>query len=276
MILVHTRTLAIAAASLATATATAQDAILLFQADDQGHLAAGLDAVGITPSQVIFGNFPALTAALQDPATTVAFISNPCCFFEGGTPGALADFVARGNAAHMSFWNMSAEPLLQDVFGIDSMLDFSVPRPVHDNIDHRSWLYVETPVLPARPSGSRSGSELVPQTGATVVGTFDTVGGPGAIVVANEGRSLLNGFAYDPMESDGIRQLIGAQAEFILGFGPPCYADYDLDGQLTIFDFLGFQSDFATGRRKADCDGDREFTLFDFFCFQNLFDAGCP
>lgn len=40
-------------------------------------------------------------------------------------------------------------------------------------------------------------------------------------------------------------------------------------------DFLGFQSDFTTQRRKADCDRDRAFTIFDFFCFQSYFDAGC-
>lgn len=51
------------------------------------------------------------------------------------------------------------------------------------------------------------------------------------------------------MDSDGIRALLGAQAEWLLGFGPICYPDWDEDGQLTIFDFL---------------------------CFQNNFDAGCP
>ncbi|MFI4915294.1 MAG: GC-type dockerin domain-anchored protein [Phycisphaerales bacterium JB060] len=55
----------------------------------------------------------------------------------------------------------------------------------------------------------------------------------------------------------------------------PCYADFDGDGDLTIFDFLAFQNAFDSGDLAADCDEDGSLTLFDFLCFQNAFDAGC-
>ncbi|MEQ9097058.1 MAG: GC-type dockerin domain-anchored protein [Phycisphaerales bacterium] len=54
-----------------------------------------------------------------------------------------------------------------------------------------------------------------------------------------------------------------------------CYADFDMDGDLTIFDFLAFQNAFDSGDLAADCDEDGSLTLFDFLCFQNAFDAGC-
>jgi len=54
-----------------------------------------------------------------------------------------------------------------------------------------------------------------------------------------------------------------------------CYADFDGDGELTIFDFLAFQNAFDSGDLTADCDDDGSLTLFDFLCFQNAFDAGC-
>ncbi|MEO1009020.1 MAG: DVUA0089 family protein [Planctomycetota bacterium] len=54
-----------------------------------------------------------------------------------------------------------------------------------------------------------------------------------------------------------------------------CFVDFDRDGELTIFDFLGFQNAFDAGDLAADCDEDGELTLFDFLCFQNLFDVGC-
>jgi hypothetical protein len=57
---------------------------------------------------------------------------------------------------------------------------------------------------------------------------------------------------------------------------PPCDADLDGDGRLTVFDFLAFQNAFATGDRRADCDANGELDIFDFLCFQNAFDAGCP
>ena len=59
------------------------------------------------------------------------------------------------------------------------------------------------------------------------------------------------------------------------GADASCYADFDQDGALTIFDFLAFQNAFDAGDTAADCDGDGALTLFDFLCFQNAFDAGC-
>ncbi|UYV12104.1 MAG: hypothetical protein NCW75_12470 [Phycisphaera sp.] len=57
---------------------------------------------------------------------------------------------------------------------------------------------------------------------------------------------------------------------------PRCYADFDGDGELTIFDFLGFQNAFVSGDASADCTGDGVLNIFDFLCFQNAFAAGCP
>jgi hypothetical protein len=57
---------------------------------------------------------------------------------------------------------------------------------------------------------------------------------------------------------------------------PPCPADLDGDGVLTLFDFLTFQNLFDAGDPAADFDGDGALTIFDFLAFQNAFDAGCP
>ena len=75
-----------------------------------------------------------------------------------------------------------------------------------------------------------------------------------------------------------VTQVFDGSAQFIdvlFGVAEPCYADFDGDGELTIFDFLGFQNAFDGGDAAADCDGDGSLTLFDFLCFQNEFDAGC-
>ena len=55
-----------------------------------------------------------------------------------------------------------------------------------------------------------------------------------------------------------------------------CPADLDLDGALTVFDFLTFLNLFDAGDPAADFDGDGELTILDFLAFQNAFDAGCP
>ncbi|MEQ9094825.1 MAG: VCBS repeat-containing protein [Phycisphaerales bacterium] len=56
---------------------------------------------------------------------------------------------------------------------------------------------------------------------------------------------------------------------------PPCQADLDGDGELTIFDFLSYQNLFDAGDPAADFDGEGALTIFDFLAFQNAFDAGC-
>ncbi len=56
---------------------------------------------------------------------------------------------------------------------------------------------------------------------------------------------------------------------------PPCPADLDADGRLTIFDFLAFQTRFDAGSLETDYDGDGSLTIFDFLAFQNAFDTGC-
>jgi hypothetical protein len=64
-------------------------------------------------------------------------------------------------------------------------------------------------------------------------------------------------------------------AEFAIRGGDECYADFDGDGDLTLFDFLAFVNAFNGGEAAAECDGDEGLTLFDFLCFVNAFNAGC-
>ena len=57
--------------------------------------------------------------------------------------------------------------------------------------------------------------------------------------------------------------------------GTRCFADFNADGALDVFDFLAFQNAFDAGDLAADCTEDGSLDIFDFLCFQNAFDAGC-
>jgi hypothetical protein len=57
--------------------------------------------------------------------------------------------------------------------------------------------------------------------------------------------------------------------------GPDCYADYDGNGALDLFDFLAYVNAFNAGEDNADCTEDGARDLFDFLCFVNAFNAGC-
>jgi hypothetical protein len=74
--------------------------------------------------------------------------------------------------------------------------------------------------------------------------------------------------AFHPTEKEWAFELFGT-------VGLDCVADLDMDGSLSIFDFLAFQNLFDAGDPIADFDGDGEFTIFDFLAFQNAFDIGC-
>ena len=54
-----------------------------------------------------------------------------------------------------------------------------------------------------------------------------------------------------------------------------CYADFDGNGTLDLFDFLAYVNTFNGGGDDADCDGNQSLDLFDFLCFVNAFNAGC-
>ncbi|MEQ8843726.1 MAG: GC-type dockerin domain-anchored protein [Phycisphaerales bacterium] len=72
-----------------------------------------------------------------------------------------------------------------------------------------------------------------------------------------------------------VGEIFDADDMVFAGGAAPCRADFDGDGELTLFDFLAFQNAFDAGDLAADFDGDGQLTLFDFLAFQNEFDAGC-
>ena len=95
----------------------------------------------------------------------------------------------------------------------------------------------------------------------------------------SEIRAVFYGFNNQPRSAGLPRPIDDISLEFIefrAILAQPCPADFDGDGELTIFDFLLFQNRFDIGDLSADFDGDGALTLFDFLAFQNAFAAGCP
>jgi hypothetical protein len=54
-----------------------------------------------------------------------------------------------------------------------------------------------------------------------------------------------------------------------------CYADFNNDGVVNIFDFLAFQAAMTSGDLRADCNCDGMLNIFDFLWFQAQVQAGC-
>jgi len=94
-------------------------------------------------------------------------------------------------------------------------------------------------------------------------------------ILANDGRTIAT-FLMDVWDgSTEAERVWENMMNLVLGGAPSCRADMDMDGSLTIFDFLAFQNAFDAGDPIADFDGDGSLTIFDFLAFQNEFDLGC-
>ena len=108
--------------------------------------------------------------------------------------------------------------------------------------------------------------------GDTWVGIDGGVAGGSTFGLGSWNGDLFVGGSFETVDGEaasGIVRRTGCD-------GGSCYADFDGDGELTIFDFLAYQNAFDAGDLAADCDQDGSLTIFDFLCFQNGFDAGCP
>ena len=94
-------------------------------------------------------------------------------------------------------------------------------------------------------------------------------------ILANDGRTIAT-FLMDVWDgSTEAERVWENMMNLVLDGAPSCRVDMDMDGSLTIFDFLAFQNAFDAGDLIADFDGDGSLTIFDFLVFQNEFDIGC-
>ncbi|MFG0286433.1 MAG: hypothetical protein ACF8R7_18625, partial [Phycisphaerales bacterium JB039] len=250
-------------------------------------------AAGLNPLITVDG--ASLEAALPTMPWRMVTIDNPSNGFAASTSDAIADYIDGGGRVHMSYWNLDADPVLQAAFGVSATVDFFDPRPVFaEAAPHPSWgALTQVPVDPAPSPWNDNGDELsvdaICVAGAPeVIGVFDSAGSiVGAIVTAG-GRTLVNGFDYDSMQTGAMLDVATSQIRWLRtaepGGGPPrpfCYPDCDQSGELDFFDFLCFQNAYAAGDCYADCDESTSIDFMDFMCFQNEFAAfvaagGCP
>ena len=74
---------------------------------------------------------------------------------------------------------------------------------------------------------------------------------------------------------DGLPYVLVATGD-LYRIAPGCAADFDADGDLTILDFIAFQTAFLDAHPSADCDKSGSLNILDFVCFQTTFQQGCP
>lgn len=100
--------------------------------------------------------------------------------------------------------------------------------------------------------------------------------------------TIFTGMDLDlPHPFDAKETWLETVPEDLLVFAPPyqaprsvseeiiCIVDVDMDGTLSVLDFIAFQQLYASGDMKADINGDGILNIYDFIEFQSIFVAGC-
>jgi hypothetical protein len=101
----------------------------------------------------------------------------------------------------------------------------------------------------------------------------------GTVTITSDDLGQLTGLPIGPIVSlsfQASNENFGAYFDdIVVEPSESCYADFDGNGVLDLFDFLGFTNAFNAGDPAADCEADGALDLFDFLCFVNAFGAGC-
>jgi extracellular elastinolytic metalloproteinase len=139
----------------------------------------------------------------------------------------VANFISGGGHILFYYWDMdgsstaSSAAILRSAFGASTTTDFFTPMPVYPwDTGHaifNSPNSVGTLTVAGDNGGNDNGDRVEPAAGATALGGFTVAQttGEGAIVVANDGRTLLNAFGPDDMND--IVPLLENEIAFLSG-----------------------------------------------------------
>ncbi|MCA8959215.1 MAG: hypothetical protein KDC38_01830 [Planctomycetes bacterium] len=185
-------------------------------------------------------------------------VEPPCCGLGDEARAALVDYIDAGGRVLLSYWNLDTAPDLQAALGVAATTEMLDPMPVYQwalgNPMFTTPNFVSNPIA-ADPMSTftDNGDLLTVAPGATALGGYapGTTAGEAAIIVANDGRTIVNGFDYDSVADCDVLHLVENQIELLTA---------PLGG--TTF-------------RRGDCNGDATFDISDtIFLLSELFTMG--
>ncbi len=155
----------------------------------------------------------------------VIAVEAPGGLFDTTTAAVLSSARDFGVPILLQYWNLGGSGTvaadLRDLFGVANTSELTTPTPVHGwTTSHPVW---SDPIdLTTIPTDTETwfdnGDRLTPQIGAAGIAGFSSIPSVwnAAIVVANNGHSLVNGFAFDEMDPGAARDLVRNELKFLL------------------------------------------------------------
>lgn len=263
----------LALACVAPVRGQAEIRVLIINTGDtlNGWFAAG--RLGYTRTRVMFE--PGFLSQMRQFEWDLVILEMPQDVFTQKETVAqlLEDHVAAGGRLLVNFNNLDEWPRLRSLMGVSDARELISPLDVIKTEPRHASYSVNVPVLPwIWDPWIDSGDHLIPNSAGTVVGSFEDR--TAAMVLANDNRTIVNGFDWDSYPGGGSLELIKVQIEYIMA----CRADLNQStgaGVLDLFDFLDFQNLFIHQDPLANMAFDPFFDIFDFLAFQDAFVRGC-
>ncbi|MFN0059812.1 MAG: hypothetical protein ACKVX7_15240 [Planctomycetota bacterium] len=128
----------------------------------------------------------------------------------------LSDYIEAGGKALVSYWNLDAEPGLQNVLGVSSATDFTAPMPIYEwpAVWPHSQIWNVPNSVPATINASAdqfidNGDRLTVDTGTALAGFVGSPTiGQAAVVVSNSGSAICIGHDYVSLSGGAIFSLV--------------------------------------------------------------------
>ncbi len=265
--------------TLAALTATSAQAQILVYDENSINSYALNAAEFVRPGEVVravASDFGALLASQEWELVVMDFPSNE----PASGQQVIVDYVNDGGRVILSTWFSIYEgtPALYGAFGAAGGTSISLGTNFVDTTGTAAadavFDGVPMPWFDWQMAWGSDGVAFDILPGTEGLATVSDATGP-VKILANDGRTIAT-FLMDVWDgSTEAERVWENMMNLVLSGAPSCRADMDMDGSLTIFDFLAFQNAFDAGDPIADFDGDGSLTLFDFLAFQNEFDLGC-
>ncbi|MEM7262805.1 MAG: hypothetical protein AAF488_12500 [Planctomycetota bacterium] len=183
---------------------------------------------------------------------------------------AVEDFVAADGVAMICFWNLDTGqgtpgPILRDAFQVATTVSFSTPLDVFAwELTHPIFTtpnVLTMPLVPTLDPWGDDGDRMTANGAALELGGFSSVAASGeaAIILGNDGRTIVNGFIYDDFLPGVIIPFLQNEMEFLLSGGGPTgpvfrRGDVNDDGVFDVSDMVfGLASLFIPGSDFPPC-----------------------
>lgn len=187
-------------------------------------------------------------AELAITVAPLVVVDNPSNLLTANASLLLADYIDNGGSVLLSYWDLDTDLTLQTAFGVASAFDFTIPQEVFAWEDtHPIWNdpspLVSVPVGVGDP-WIDDGDTMTVGVDAEALGGFlgaTPAAGQAGIIVANDDRTIVNGFTYDQLDFTSALALVENEITFLLGGGGPTdpgylRGDVNSDGVFDISD----------------------------------------